>query len=230
MANFNIIPRGLRTPRQHCVLCHQFSNRLICDYCEQDLPWFNQSQFGNNLLDLPNIQQALKGVHFSRLKALCTYQWPVESWIRQLKFHRRTIVAKLLAELFYRHVLVQGETLPQVLIPVPLHPWRHFLRGYNQAYLLARQLSHMTQIPVNSSLCYRCRATQAQSDLSARQRQVNTRQAFKINRISHYQHLAIVDDVITTGATADAMYQCLSQALPDADIEVWSMAISLPHR
>lgn len=216
--------------RQNCLLCQQVSPHLICDICDRDLHCFEYLPQRQNLMLNPEVYKALSNCHFPELKVLTIYQWPVSQLITQLKFNHKVINARALAELFYRHVIQNSENLPQVLIPVPLHKKRYFERHYNQALLLSEHIAKLANISVDTNLCLRGKNTQPQTDSSAVQRRKNLNKAFQIDQIHHYQHLAIVDDVITTGATANSLFQCLEQVLPQAKIEIWAMAISLPHR
>jgi len=215
---------------QDCLLCHQISTPLICDTCCQDLQLFEYNKNSQNLMLTPNICRALSDCSFPVLKALALYQWPLSQLITQLKFNHRLINAKALAELFYQQIIQYSQTLPQVLIPVPLHKQRYLERHYNQALLLAKHIGQRANIEVDSNLCVRHKYTQAQTNCSAAQRRNNLRQVFQINGLRPYQHIAIIDDVITTGATADSLFKSLRQVLPQARIEIWAICISLPHR
>ena len=127
-------------------------------------------------------------------------------------------------------VLPQSAPKPQVLIPVPMHPLRYGIRGFNQATLLAQNIGKATGIAVDTQWCWRRQLSRAQSRLSQRQRKRDLSEVFQLRGHREYRHLAIVDDVLTTGATVRGLYQNLHRALPDAEIEVWVMAISLPDQ
>ncbi len=101
---------------------------------------------------------------------------------------------------------------PDALIPVPIHPSRKRARGYNQAELIARELSRHTKIPVNCNLVARTKKTLPQRELSERGRQNNLKKAFKIlqNDVK-LSTIVIVDDIYTTGSTIDAMAEVLSE-------------------
>src|SRR5690606_41909615 len=105
--------------------------------------------------------------------------------------------------------------LPQVLLPVPLHPQRRRQRGFNQSTLLARAVSAHSGIPVLHCV-KRVRVTTTQRTLRAEARQHNLKDAFVVasQRLDQFQHVAIVDDVVTTMNTANS----LSTALRDAGV------------
>jgi len=99
---------------------------------------------------------------------------------------------------------------PDALVPVPIHTSRKRMRGYNQAELIARELSRHTKIPVNCDLVTRIKKTLPQRELSESERQNNLKKAFKIlqNDVK-LSTIVIVDDIYTTGSTIDAMAEAL---------------------
>lgn len=99
------------------------------------------------------------------------------------------------------------------IVPVPVHKERLKKRGYNQAELIAKQMSKRLGIPVRSDLVTRQKGTLAQKNLSARDRQNNLKKAFKVTgNVVKLDSVLIVDDIYTTGATVDAMAGCLKGA------------------
>ena len=100
---------------------------------------------------------------------------------------------------------------PDLLVPVPLHPERERERGFNQALLLARRLGQAWNVPLGADALVRTRATTSQAELSAEARRANVRGAFTLRRPARVaaRHVALVDDVLTTGSTAAACAQSL---------------------
>ena len=113
--------------------------------------------------------------------------------------------------------------LPDCLIPVPLHSFRLVNRGFNQALELARFLSRKFSIPIDSRLIKRTRHTDPQFDLPHKARQANVRKAFQLKGIPIYKSVAIVDDIVTSGATANELAGLLKQAGIN-DVSVWALA------
>jgi len=102
---------------------------------------------------------------------------------------------------------------PEALVPVPIHPSRKRMRGYNQAELIARALSEQSGIPVNTRLIIRSRKTLPQKGLNDGERQNNLKRAFKIRQNDvKLSTIVIIDDIYTTGSTIDAMSEVLHQA------------------
>ena len=120
-------------------------------------------------------------------------------------------------------LLLRTAPLPDCLIPVPLHPTRLRQRGYNQALEIARPLSTRLQIPLEIDAVRRIRATPAQALLPLKERARNVRGAFVARRRFDGQRVAIVDDVMTSGHTANSLAQCLRRAGAE-NIEVWVVA------
>ena len=142
--------------------------------------------------------------------------------VTQLKFNLRYKHARLLGSLLSRHVRICAE-LPECIIPVPLHPNRYRARGFNQSIEIARHLSKQLAIELNLDSCIRHRDTAHQTDLPAKQRLKNMRQAFSVVKTLKFQHVAIVDDVMTTGATASALADALKRNGVNR-VDVWVCA------
>ena len=113
--------------------------------------------------------------------------------------------------------------LPTQLIPVPLHHTRLRERGFNQATELARRIGRELGIEIGLRCARRHRATQPQSLLSPTARRLNLRHAFSVQDTALAQHVAIVDDVMTTGHTGNELAKVLKQAGVQR-VEVWVIA------
>ena len=114
--------------------------------------------------------------------------------------------------------------LPQAIVPVPLHRSRLRRRGYNQALELAKPLAKHFRVPLLRDALQRTRATAAQTELSAIQRRRNVRRAF-VARLGGAapEHLAVLDDVFTTGATLAECVRVLKRAGVQR-VDVWALA------
>ena len=151
------------------------------------------------------------------------YRPPADFMIRRLKYAEDTKYGRLIGELLYQSVYPRYVTLPDCLIPVPLHRSRHRQRGFNQAQVIARHLSARLLIPLDESAVTRTVASDQQAALGARDRERNMRQAFAVTSAVKGKSIAIVDDVYTTGATCTALARSL-RASGARRIDVWAFA------
>ena len=114
-------------------------------------------------------------------------------------------------------------TLPEVILPVPLFWQREWHRGYNQAVLISQFLAKWLNIPLDTQSLLRIKATRSQRELTAQERRRNLKGAFCYRPIQPYKRVAIVDDVVTTGSTLNAICaELLKQGVEE--IQVWTLA------
>lgn len=150
------------------------------------------------------------------------YRFPVDQLVRRFKFNRNLACGQILGVELLKAISSLNPVLPEFIIPVPLHRGRQCWRGFNQAELLARQIGRGLQIPVRRGLLSRRRKTGAQSGLNAGARRKNIRGAFHC-RPTGIGHAALVDDVMTTGATLAECTRTLKRA-GIAHVSVWVAA------
>ncbi|MBX8491902.1 ComF family protein [Pseudomonas cichorii] len=203
-----------------CLLCDEFSDAPfpVCVACETELPWLGD-QCLQCALPLPvsgmNCGQCLKRPPaFTEVIAPWLYEFPVDGLITRFKHQSRWPMGRLLAELagqFLQHRFDEGLARPDCLLPVPLATRRLRQRGYNQAGMLAGWLGKALNLPVDERQLVRIRETTAQQDLDAKSRKRNLNGAFKVVDSAWVQgkHLALIDDVLTTGSTADVIARTL---------------------
>ena len=159
---------------------------------------------------------------WQKMLAPLRYQGLARDLLIQLKFAESLHLANSLVSNVIQHFKASNP-LPDVLLPVPLHRKRLLDRGYNQAFEIARILSHLLNIPVDTSALHRSRDTTSQSGLSASQREKNILKAFTCQASSTYSHVAVVDDIVTTGSTANEITKILHRAGIDR-VEIWGLA------
>jgi ComF family protein len=213
----------------HCRLCGVASGtRLLCQPCQDELPWLArrcpQCACALDTTGMPSpcgrCQRQVPA--FDATHALFQYQPPVDHLLKRLKFSGELALGPLLGELLAEQMRRRADTLPRQLIPVPLHPARLRERGFNQATELARAAGKQLGIPLARRLCRRQRNTEPQSLLSNTARRLNLRNAFTICG-TPAAHVAIVDDVMTTGHTSNELARALKQAGAQT-VEVWVIA------
>ncbi len=151
---------------------------------------------------------------FVQGRAVFVYGGAVARAMHGMKYKNRRDYAAVFAREAYetlggwiRHIQ------PQALVPVPLHPRRRRTRGYNQAQLLAAELSGLTGIPVECGLIRRNENTRPQKELNVDERKNNLKNAFQMSKNSvHLMKVLVIDDIYTTGSTADAVAKTLQEA------------------
>ncbi len=161
--------------------------------------------------------------------AAFNYEPPVDELIRRLKYQGVIANARVLGVLLAQFALRHRTELPKLLVPVPLHDARWRERGFNQAAAIARYAGQLLGIPVARHAVKRTRDTPSQTALDVAQRHHNVRGAFavgnprQVRRLCAAGHVAIVDDVITTGSTANEVREVL-RAAGVRTVEVWAAA------
>lgn len=158
-----------------------------------------------------------------RTVAPLLYAPPLDGLILRMKSSAGIVTARTLGRLLASHLAEQTVELPQLLVPIPLHPARLRERGFNQAALLARQLSHDLNIPWDAGILKKTRQTADQRGLDRATRQRNLRDSFASKPLARGMHLAVIDDVVTTGATAREAARTLKRA-GAGRVDVWALA------
>ncbi len=158
---------------------------------------------------------------FDALVAACAWGPPVSGFVGGLKFREQLAAARL-----FGHRLadtVADQPRPDALIPVPLHARRLRRRGFNQAQEIARFVARRLRLPLAATHVRRVRPTPPQQNLDARTRRRNLRDAFALARPVPWRHVAIVDDVVTTGSTVGEIARLLKNA-GVSRVVVWTAA------
>lgn len=209
--------------KQSCLLCDETTDAPypICTACETELPWLGeQCQQCALPLAMSGLNCAQCERHppaFDEVVAPWLYQFPVDSLVTRFKHQANWPMGRLMAQLlgqFVQHRLDEDLPRPEFLLPVPLALKRQRQRGYNQAAMLADWLGKQLQLPVQDRLVLRTLETPTQQGLDAKARNRNLRGAFTLvdEEQIRDKHIALVDDVLTTGSTADAIARLLTKA------------------
>ncbi|TAK66070.1 MAG: ComF family protein [Betaproteobacteria bacterium] len=210
---------------QDCLLCQAASGeRLLCEACERELPstasacprcalaGSSNAECGACIADPP---------HYDASYAAFIYAYPVDALIQALKYGGQLALAEWFAhKLLQRVGQVAGVDL---IVPLPLHPARLAERGFNQAAEMAKVLSRFSGIAMDARLARRVRDTAPQTALPWRERAANMRQAFACERDLAGLRVAVVDDVMTTGATLAEFARTLKRS-GAARVENWVVA------
>ena len=212
-----------------CHFCHGPALRdLVCAGCREALPWNRSAcpvcalpQAPGHATVCPRC--ATKAPDFDRAWSAFRHEVPIAQAIYGLKYHAQFHQARLLGAAMADALAARGEPLPTLLIPVPLHRSRLRQRGYNQALELARVLGRRLNIEVDRHGAQRVRATEDQIGQRAVERRRSVKGAFAIAGTLAGRHVAIIDDVMTTGSTVDELARACRKA-GAASIEVWTAA------
>ncbi|XOV87125.1 MAG: ComF family protein [Pseudomonadota bacterium] len=209
-----------------CLLCLAPGSHGIdlCRNCKADLPWITCA------CPRCGLPMALPGPAcrtcwqapppFQQCIAPLRYATPVDRMIQAFK-QGNLLFGHTLAQLITPEVMKGAR--PDVLVPVPLHPSRRRSRGFNQALEISRVIAADTGIPLDPALCQRIINTPAQRLLNRQQRQKNLRGAFIASTRAAGQHVGLVDDVVTTGATVSEIATTLLRAGATA-VSVFALA------
>lgn len=181
-------------PVHHCPIC------LSAFASDQTQP--HRSQVCGSCLSAPPA--------YDTTVAAFTYTFPVDAMIHTLKYRAQLAIAPILArQLVDKLQCVKSAHSPDLIIPMPLHSRRLQERGFNQAVEIARCVARALNIEIDLASCRRVRNTLPQTELPWKLRQKNVHNAFDCTLDLSGRHVAVIDDVMTTGATLHALAQQL---------------------
>ena len=219
--------------KAQCVLCDSevYEKTSICDACRIHLP---VAEYACKVCALPlenDVKSKICGQCISEMPYvdyavnLFHYAAPVDYLISQMKFHQQLSVAAVLANLLKHHIesneLEYG--FPDALIPVPLFKKRLASRGFNQSLEIIKPLAKSQNIPILLNVIERSKNTAVQTNLSKQSRIKNVLGCFSLLKKPKESHIVIVDDVVTTGATTNALAKLLKESGVEK-VGVWSLA------
>ena len=207
---------GQYKPRQYSEVAYHLD---VCSACEKALPWISNA-CTQCALPLPDgISEDLlcgrclkKQPYFNASYSLFSYEKNIIALMHQLKFHNKLAVSRLFGDLLAREVMAAEPVRPDCLLPVPLFKKRLRQRGFNQSIEISRSLSKAWKLPLDIHSVIRERETTSQTGLDAKQRNRNIKGAFVVVKKLNYQHVAIIDDVVTTTSTVNELSRVLINA------------------
>jgi len=218
---------------QNCLLCDETCDgHPLCGPCEAELPWLD-GRCATCAVPLPTRglvcgECQKRPPSYDHVEVPWRFTFPVDALITRFKHQARWPFGRLLGErlgLHLQHAFTDGLPQPDLLVPVPLARRRLRQRGFNQAQMLAQWLGGALKLPVDEHLLERVVDTPPQQQLDAATRRRNLRQAFCLapGTVIKGRHLALIDDVLTTGATAEALARLLKRA-GAARVDVYCLA------
>lgn len=212
-----------------CFICNQAGDKQIdlCNACFEDLTPISiccdVCGIKMNTQQSHTCGKCLKKTpYFDKIRTLYEYEDASKKLVQSLKFNAKYSCARIIGQLMGDHFKQHPLTV-DALIAVPLHKKRLRERGFNQADLIIRHLQHQLTIPVHHHLCTRAINTVSQTTLKAEQRRKNLKNAFRCKPLEQINSIAVIDDVVTTGSTANEIAKTLKKAGAKR-VEIWAFA------
>jgi ComF family protein len=219
-----------------CLLCRADTSaeHSLCDLCINALPVAEKNCHHCGIpvsISAPDFcAQCLKKLpDFDQCHSAYNYGFPINHLIQKIKHGRQLCFLSPLSKQLAQVLLHKYDDTPwpEAIIPVPLHYKRLRVRGYNQAHLLAKQiiknLAPINRLKLDSKLVKRQKNTDSQQGLTSAERRRNTKGAFQLAGPSPYSHIAIVDDVVTTGETVSEITRLLKKQGVER-VDIWCLA------
>lgn len=214
--------------KNNCLLCGAVAKGDFCESCRDSLPHSPPHQCFVCALPLPESGICgaclAKPPAFDRSVAAMRYAFPVDALLHSLKYQANLAMASVLADLLIARV--DPDALPDFIVPMPLHPARLRERGFNQALEIARRVSRKSGVALLPGICRRIKDTPSQTGLPWKEREKNIRNAFSCEADLRGKHVAMLDDVMTTGATMNELAKALRKS-GAARVSGWVVARTL---
>lgn len=218
-------------PRQ-CDLCGEDALNMVCNKCELDLPFL---QSACRVCSLPFPLQAREAPEicgeclnqtraYEKIVSPFVYRDEIAWLVNQFKHGNHFTYGKYLSTFLKTKVesVYEGKAYPELITSVPLHWTRAFQRGFNQSEILARFLATRLKLPYKA-LLRKIKATPQQQNLNKKARLKNLRDVFKLKYDVTNKYISVVDDVVTTTATAEVLAKILMSA-GARRVDIWSLA------
>lgn len=212
---------------KRCMCCDRIlgeDEQQMCIWCKEDIPYtYFWNQARNPMSETINLlvsdSECLNETEYIYGVSLFFYrpESPYSNITRQLKYDSNIGAGRYFAGILADKIRM-SKFLEDVdlLVPVPLHWLRLYRRGFNQAQVIARQISKILHIPLDDAIITRSRYTRTQTKLDVNQKALNVRNAFKIKKTRDPapRHILIIDDVFTTGSTLMEVFKTLRTVFP----------------
>lgn len=212
---------------QQCLLCGATAGATaLCAGCHADLPWQAAAQSCPRCC-LPEPGGEVCGAclkhapYFDATLSVLYYRFPADAMLRRYKYHGLLAVADLLGGLLAERAADIPH--PEVLVPMPLYRQRLHERGFNQAAEIARIAAGKLGLALDLQACQRTRPTPPQAGLKLRERVKNMRGAFACDASLQGKHVALVDDIMTSGASLNELARTVKKA-GAARVDCWVVA------
>lgn len=228
--------RATRYPLQQCIFCDQNAYTPVCDYCAEGIITFKNSDphYNGFINNRPDIRKYISNLSQHQIMAAGPHKGQLMALINQFKYGRKILLAPILAKFFNDLIPDSYSNMPypQAVLPVPMHYLKRMYRGFNQTELLCENIQSQLGINAQNHLLERSKLTRPQAGKSGKQRRITKWSPFKVKNkeaIKKISHIALLDDVITTGTTLGQLVHTIKQVNPDIRIDLWCLSVSLPH-
>lgn len=218
-------------PAQPCVLCGSMSrDGLWCMACDRALPHLGKQCCPSCALPVPGGEVCgsclVHPPSFDLVTAAFVYTYPADRLIKAMKYGEQLVLAHAFAEKLVQRI--DRANLPDYLLPMPLHPAKLRKRGFNQSLLIAAKIARKLDLELLPNACQRIRDTPSQSALPWKERNRNVRNAFRCDMDMTGKRVALVDDVLTTGASLNALAEAVKKR-GASEVYAWVAARTLPR-
>ena len=229
LLNFNALKHHIF--KQKCLLCAspQTNTHAVCGACLDELPWHPSTSCPQ--CGLSSSRQLCGSCissppDFDATHAVFLYQYPIDKMMQRYKYGNMLNISHTFGQLLADKSAFEAIDL---IIPMPMHPTRIKERGFNQALEIAKVLSKNHPQKLDYKSVIRQTLTPPQASLALKERVKNIKGAFKVNSDLVGKRIAIVDDVMTTGASLNELAKTLKKA-GASHVECWVVARTLPHQ
>lgn len=215
-----------------CLICSQELTRTsvsICPICDANLKY----TYFENFAEPTELDKLFWGrVSLASTCAFLHFQQDssTQEILHAIKYKGKKELALAMGKRFGEKLATNGAKFGaiQALIPVPLHPKKKFIRGYNQSELIAEGIAEALQIKVITDFLTKGKHTESQTKKNKFLRWDNVSEVFVVDtsNYAHLRHIALVDDVVTTGSTLEAAIQKILEVIPEIHVTVLSLAIA----
>lgn len=208
-----------------CLLCDLMADQPLCQPCQQDLPYY-QSDKQHKIcqccatifsvgeqgdLGIDYCGQCLSNAPlYQRAYACFYYAYPINHLITNVKYNSNLIILNQLAQMMISRF--KPNCIFDCIMPIPMHSLHLRWRGFNQSAILAKKIAKSLNVMADVNSCRCVRYPKKQTRLNQKQRLRNVTGLFAAKKQLNYQHVLIVDDVMTTGATVSALTKVLLSA------------------
>lgn len=216
----------------HCVICNKELSKFeegYCSICGSELKYTHYENYREaTSLDKLFWGRCLLKSSFSMLYFEKGGQ--TQKILHEIKYKGNQQLGKKMGLEMGIKLLTNTEKYSYIdaLIPVPLHPRKTYIRGYNQSEIIANGISEVLKIPVNTTFLTRVQHAESQTKKNKFLRWDNIEEAFFVNPKGNenLEHIVLIDDVITTGSTLEACIKKINEYRPDIEISVFSLAVT----